>query len=244
MSEPAVVRHYRAGMSVEALASSWARGEQAPDGAVVVLDNEISGRLRGGEPWTVGGTDGLMFAMVSRPDINPLQESLLWLPASLAAADALVAVTETDHAVLWPDRVINRQEEARRCAVNVSVQLGPGRVEHAIFAVRLDLRRLPEEALDQGALQQPAFVSTYVESARRYVELLSSDPDELLAEYAGRCAQMSERVRVKLLPRGEARGRVAGIDRDGFLVLESPTGMLERIAPASLHSIEKVLANP
>ena len=229
-------------MSVEALASSWARGEQAPDGAVVVVDNEISGRLRGGEPWTVGGADGLMFAMVSRPDIDPLQEALLWLPASMAAADALVAVTGTDHAVLWPDRVISGHDETRRCAVNVAVQLGPGRVTHAIFAVRLDLRDVSERELAPITLD--AFVPTYVESARRYVDLLSSDPDELLTRYAGRSAQMGERVRVKLAPRGESRGRVTGVDRDGFLVLESPTGMVERIAPASLQSIENVPANP
>lgn len=241
MSESAVVRRYAVGMSVEALASSWARQEQAPDGAVVVLDNEVSGRLRGGERWTLGGDDGFMMAMVSRPDIDPLQEALLWLPASLAAADCLAAFTGTDHVVLWPDRVVSQDQEGRRCAVNVVVQLGPGRVEHAVFATRFDLRHLSNPEREQ--LDVDAFASRYVAAAQGYVVLLSNDTETLLAEYADRCAQMSERVRVELLPRGEARGNVAAVDRDGFLVLESPTGMLERVAPASLRSIEIVPSN-
>lgn len=225
-------------MSIEAMASAWARGEQAPDGAVVVLDNEISGRLRGGEPWTLGGAEGLMLAMVARPDMDPMQEALLWLPASLAAADALTSITTTDHVVLWPDRVAESAAAERRCAVNVLVQLGPGRVEHAIFAIRIDLRGMVQDQLDR--MDVDSLIPSWVASARRYVDLLADDPDALLTEYADRCAQMGERVRVELLPRGDARGRVAGVDRDGFLVLESPTGMLERVAPASLRSIEIV----
>jgi len=53
---------------------------------------------------------------------------------------------------------------------------------------------------------------------------------------------MDELVLAKLLPRGEARGRSTAVDSDGFLVLESTTGMLERIAPASLRTLD--LANP
>lgn len=225
-------------MSVDALASSWARAEQGPDGAVVLLDNEISGRLRGGEPWTLGGPDGLMMAMVARPEMNPLHEALLWLPASLAAADALAETTNAELGVWWPDRVTERSASEPRCAVNVIVQLGPGRVEHTIFAVRVDLRAGLHG--DRVRIDVDLFIRTFVASARRHIHHLSNEPDVLLSDHAERCAQMGERVRVALLPRGEARGRVAAVDRDGFLVLESPTGMLERIAPASLRSIEMV----
>ncbi len=225
-------------MSVDALASSWARAEGAPDGAVVVLDNEISGRVRGGEPWTLGGPDGFMMAMVARPVMDPLDEALLWLAASLAAADASAAATGADLRLLWPDRAIDPTTAALRCAVNVVVQLGPGRVEHAIFAVRVDLRCGPSG--DPVRLDPDSFVPAYVTSARRYVQQLSSAPESLRANYAERCAQIGERVRVELLPRGEVRGRVTAVDQDGFCVLESPTGMLERIAPGSLRSIEFV----
>ena len=230
------MRRYAVGMSVDALASAWARQESAPDGAAVVVGNEVSGRLRGGEPWVLGGDDAAQFAMVVRPGLDPLQEALLWLPASLAAADALGALGRDETGVLWPDAAFGRSSGAPECRVNVLVQLGPGRIEHAIFAVRIDLREIIPP--DDREAAEAILLSTYVAAAQRHVQLLGTDPEELLAGYADRCAQMNERVRVQLLPRGEARGRVAAVDADGFLVLETPTGMLERIAPATLRSIE------
>ncbi len=237
-----VVRHYPVGMSVEALASAWVRQEQAPHGAVVVLDNEVSGRLRGGEPWTVGGDDGLMLAMVARPDLDPMKEALLWLPASMAAADSLTTATGREQGVLWPDRVVDRETGAPWCSINVVVQLGPGRVDHAVFSMRLDLRAGSETGgggtRPGDGVDREVVIERYVSSARTHLLALQDDPAGLLSEYTDRCQQMDRRVRVELLPRGEARGRVAAIDADGFLVLESPTGMLERVAPASLRSIE------
>ena len=219
-------------MSVEALASAWARTENAPDGSIVVADTEISGRLRGGTPWQPGDDDALLMAMVIRPAIDPLQEALLWLVASLGAADALVEATGEAHELIWPDTVTDVGGDAARSAVNVTVQLGPGRVEHAVLAVRTRLGGL-EASKDQllSSLEQQ------LQAATRMVE---RDALGVLEAFNDRCSLMNRRALVSLMPRGEARGRVTAVDKDGFLVLESSTGMLERIAPASLRSIALV----
>ena len=226
-------RRYDVAMSVEALASAWARTENAPDGAIVVADSEISGRLRGGTPWRPTGDNALIMAMVIRPSIDPLQEALLWLVGSLGAAEALTGATGTVHTAVWPDTVVRRGgEDAASASVNVALQLGPGRVDHAVLAVRADL-----DGLDGGKDQLLASLEEKLLAATR---LLESDFLALLDEFNDQCAAISRRALVSLLPRGEARGRVTAVDKDGFLVLESSTGMLERIAPASLRSLELV----
>ena len=219
-------------MSVEALASAWARTENAPDGSIVVVDSEISGRLRGGTPWRVDSDDVLIMAMVIRPAIDPLQEALLWLVASLGTANALSEVTDKGHTVTWPDTVIRSDGGAVQSVVNVTTQLGPGRIEHAVLAVRTHLGGLDasQERL-LGSLEQQLQATT---------RLIERDSLALLEAFNDRCSVMNRRARVSLLPRGEARGRVTAVDNDGFLVLESSTGMLERIAPASLRSLELV----
>jgi BirA family biotin operon repressor/biotin-[acetyl-CoA-carboxylase] ligase len=217
-------------MSVEALASAWARTENAADGSVVVADSEISGRLRGGTPWRAASGDVLIMAMVIRPTIDPLQEALLWLVASLGTANALADVTNNEHTVRWPDTVIRSDSDAVQSLVNVTTQLGPGRVEHAVLAVRTHL-----DGLDATKDELLASLEQQLQEATR---LLESDSLALLEMFNDRCSVMNKRARVSLLPRGEARGRVTAVDKDGFLVLESSTGMLERIAPASLRSLE------
>ena len=219
-------------MSVEALASAWARTDDAPDGAVVVIGSEISGRLRGGIPWRLAGDDALMMAMVVRPALNPLQEPLLWLVATLAAADALVDVSGEEHGVIWPDSVVSLRGENLRSSINVIVQLGPGRIEHAVLAVRTSL-----DGLTADKKQLLEALEHRLSSATRLVE---SDALVMLETFNDRCSIINRQARVSLLPRGEARGRVAAVDPDGFIVLESPTGMLERIAPAALRSLELI----
>lgn len=238
MSKPEQ-RSYDVAMSVEALASAWARTEAAPAGSVVVADTEVSGRLRGGVPWTLGGADALSMAIVVRPNIAPMQEALLWTVAALAAAEALTDASGTEHGPLWPDRIVGSLRDEPTCFVNVVVQLRPGAIDHAIVSLRADLRALQLKASGSGRL---ALVSTMSEALRKTIERLEQDPAGLLAAFNNRCLLMDELVLAKLLPRGEARGRSTAVDSDGFLVLESTTGMLERIAPASLRTLD--LANP
>lgn len=226
------IRRYQVGMSIEALASAWARTEAAPNGSVVVVDREISGRLRGGRPWRMADDEALMMAIVIRPAMSPLQEALLWLVASLATADALTETVGQEFSVVWPDVVVGHDEDSARSRVNVIVQLGPGRIEHAVLAVRTRLAGLEatkEQLLD--SLQENLLAMTL---------RVETDAPDMLETFNDRCSIMSQRACVSLLPRGEARGRIVAVDTDGFLVLESSTGMLERIAPASFRSLEVV----
>lgn len=224
-------------MSVEALASAWARTEGAPAGSVVVAEREVSGRLRGGVPWTLGGPDALSMAVVVRPNIAPMQEALLWTASALGAAEALTSATGTEQGVVWPDRIAASAVASaeRPCFVNVLVQLRPGAIDHATVSIRADLQALGIEGTEST---RAALIGTMAEAVKASIELLEDDPAGLLAKFSERCLVMGERVHVKLLPRGDARGRVTAVDNDGFLVLESGTGMLERVAPASLRSLD------
>ena len=238
MNEPEQ-RSYEVAMSVEALAAAWARTEGASAGSVVVAEREVSGRLRGGVPWTLGGVDALSMAIVVRPDIAPMQEALLWTAAALAVAEALTTATGTEHGVVRPDRVAASATAEHACFLNVLVQLRPGAIDHAAVSIRADLRRL---GIDANESARTALIAALSGTVKTSIELLEQDPVGLLATFSDRCLIMDESVHVKLLPRGEARGRVTAVDSDGFLVLESSTGMLERIAPASLRSLD--LAEP
>ena len=122
------------------------------------------------------------------------------------------------------------------CFVNVVTQLRPGVIDHATVSIRSDLREL---GVEDGP-GRDELVGALAVSIEAKVSLLENDPVELLANFSDRCLIMGETVQVKMLPRGEALGRVTAVDGDGFLVLESPTGMLERVAPASLRSLHVV----
>lgn len=227
------VRHRKIGLSVEAEASSWIGEGGALDGSVVALDTEIAGRGRLGEPWQADVGDALAVGVVVRPEVSIGDQGLLWLAALVAAADAVDTSTGPTSGLAWPDGVVAADGSGPVASVNVVTRLGPGRIDHAVLAVRFRL-----SPLDLGPTDRPVLVDRAADAVDGAVGLLDGDRTELLERTTDRLVHLGRRVRATLLPRGESRGEVTAIDPDGCLVLRSPTGMLERIPVDRVRGVE------
>ena len=86
----------------------------APDGHVVVADQQSSGRGAHGRDWaSPPGTD-LYFSIVARPKLEPSTMSLVTLAAGLGVRDAIGALLPgRPVAVKWPNDI---WIERRKCA--------------------------------------------------------------------------------------------------------------------------------
>lgn len=221
------IRRVPVAVSAEALMHQWARQESAPAGSALVVGAEISARLRGGVLWQT--SEALAAAVLARPaHLDPSDGDLVWLAASLGAARALDAAGGRQHLCEWPDTVLALG--SAEVAVNAVCALGPGRVDYAILIARLS----PVAAFDP-----PVDADGLVGELRAAARLLD-EPDELVAAYRKRCATVGCTAAVAMLPHGSARGTVRGIGSDGRLEVESPTGMVERIAVSSFSSLRKL----
>lgn len=234
-SSPRQIRHQSVAMSLEAIAGAWARTEAAPAGSVVIADEEIAGRVRGGTPWHGSAHDSYRLAMITRPTVAPPAGEALWLAASLAGARAAADVSGRAITLTWPDEVVAEGRSRPALTVNVTLQLGPGRIEHALVSLRCRFESLGIDPSIRSDLEHALIA--HVEAA---VGQLESDPTDLVAEYTDRSSLIGRRVKATLLPRGEARGTVAAFDGEGRLVLTSSTGMLEKVTPTGIRSLELI----
>ena len=220
------------GISVEQLAIAWARREGAPAGSTIVVGHEVSGRMRLGIPWQPPPGTSLACATVLRPALPPEAEDALWVVALVAAARATGARPG------WPDLLFDA--DGRQIgAVNLDVQLGPGRIDSAVVSLRVDVPGLPGSG-DGRARAPEAIVDAFVHHALRAASLAEDTLSAILDEYAGCSSLIGQVVRARLLPKGDARGRATAIDTQGRLVLESPSGMLERLAPATVLRVDRI----
>lgn len=227
----ALLRRFPIAVSVEALALAWARQEAGPATATVVVDAEISPRGLHGRLWDRPAERTLACAMVLRPPLTPDEADLVWLAGGLAATNAAATIGgEGGFAPLWPDSCVAVADEQTVGMVSASVQLGPGTVRSAVVCLRLDLDALGGER----ERDLPAVRAALAEAGRH----LDADPTAVVASYGARCHLTGRRVRAALLPRGEARGTVRGVDRTGRLTLESATGMVEQVGLHQLRSLE------
>ena len=116
---------------------------------------------------------------------------------------------------------------------------------HGAFVPPVDEAGLAEGLADSneprrhGAFASPVDDAVLVGELRAAARLLD-EPDELVDAYRGRCATVGCTAAVALLPHGAVRGTVRGIGADGRLEVESPTGLVERIAVSSFSSLRRL----
>jgi len=223
------IRHYQAAVSAEAVALAWARQEEAPSGATVVVDNEVSPRGHAGRLWCAPATDTLSMAVVLRPEFTVEDADAAWLVAGMLARKSISATSARSVSTWWPDRVVDSDDGAELAMTKAEVQLGPGRMRFAVVTFRFDLARL-------GVAREDLIDA--VDDARVDDSSVIDDAELVSRGYSERCALLRQKVRVLLLPKGETRGRVSGVDRSARLQIESSTGMVERIGIHSLRSLE------
>ncbi|HVM00998.1 MAG TPA: biotin--[acetyl-CoA-carboxylase] ligase [Egibacteraceae bacterium] len=225
------VQHYGVAVSAESLALGWARQHDAPEGALVVADVELSARGRRGQTWVSRAGRSLAFSVVLRPGLPPAGEGLLWLLASLAAAEGLEAVTDLDVRLKWPNDLLVGGRGIG--GIRIDAHLGPGSIESAVVTVRVNVG-LHED--DFPAELRGGVTSLAMEGAQRArSDVLAAVLDRLAAryeagvaslldDYRARCETIGTRVRALLMPTGEAVGLAADVDDHGALVLETPGG--------------------
>lgn len=229
------VRHYRMGVSGAALALAWARQENAPDGATVVVEREVSPLGRLGKMWSVPPESTLSIAVVMRPPLSVEEADATWLLAGVAAAEGAEAASGRKLATWWPDLVVDAETDEQVGALKVEIQLGPGKVRSAVASIRLDL-----EKLGLGIDGRDAVLEAVLAAFDRASATLGEGSAGVAAAYDGRCGLLGRRVKLRLLPKGETRGVARRVDRSARLELESATGMVQKVAIDNLRELEAV----
>lgn len=221
------LRHYPIALTTESLALAWARTEDAPEGATVVADQELTPRQRKGPPWIGFGSDGLYLSVVLRPGLPPEGEQLLWLLASLGAAEGIERLAGAPTTVKWPDDVLI---DGRKIAgVKVETQLGPARIVSSVVTLRInvnvDADTFPADLRERAssialAAGSKLAIGDALDATLKGIEARYDDDAEVLLEaYRERCETLGRSVRALLLPRGEAVGMASAIDRYGSLIV-------------------------
>lgn len=230
-----MVRHFPVAVSAEVMALSWANREDGPQGATVVVDHEIRPSGLHGRIWHTPSSETLACSMVLRPSLSVEGANAAWLVAALGAANGAAAASGRQLATWWPDSVIDTETREMVSAVRAEVQLGPGRVKSAVVTLRFDLPKLGLDVSRRDELLEA--VTAAIDQA---CEGFDDNAAGAAAAYEKRCALLGNRVKIRLLPKGETRGTAVRVDRAARLELESPSGMLEKITVDQVGALDVV----
>ena len=231
------VREFQVAISAGTQALAWARQEDAAQGATVVVDREISPLGFRARMWHAPAESTLACAVVLRPPVPAEEGDVAWLVGALGAAEGAEAVSGKELSTWWPDEVVDRATREPVVGAKAEVQLGPGRVRSAVVTLRFDMERL-----ELGPDRRDELLEAVMASVDRRAEALGDGDGAaaVAAAYEGRCGLLGERVRIRLLPKGEVRGVVGGIDRTARLELRSSKEVVERVTIDMVRDLEAV----
>lgn len=230
-------RHFETIDSTNDTARLWARDADAPapHGAVVSADQQTAGRGRQGRAWVSPGGKGVYLSMVWRPKIAPHHIGQLTIITALGAARAIEGLGAPPVDTKWPNDLLLHRKKIG--GILCEAEIKNGAVEFIVAGVGLNANFEHSDFPPR-----PVFPATSLlcETGRHWPvhELRTACIDALKtefsryqkgdwetqrAEFISRCAIIGEPVTVRDTVQ-EYSGIASGIDENGFLIVQTPTG--------------------
>ncbi len=197
----------------------------APEGTVVWSREQTGGRGRRGRHWA-SPVGNLYTSTILRPDCPAARAAELGFAAALAVADIVPAGREVR--VKWPNDVL--VDGGKIAGILLESAIGQtGQVQHVVagigvnvgFAPQLPEMRYPGSAL--GGSVEAALEKLTAALAARLAEWRREGFETVRAAWLAKAGPLGAEVDVKL-GEGLVRGRFAGLDREGALLLDTATG--------------------
>jgi BirA family transcriptional regulator, biotin operon repressor / biotin---[acetyl-CoA-carboxylase] ligase len=209
----------------------------APEGVVIVADEQTAGRGRRGHTWSSPPGAGLYLSLVLRPPLEDRGRAalpLLTLAAGVAVREALARVCDFDCQLKWPnDIMVGPRKLAGLLAEGIGIGTPAQRV---VLGVGINMRpaRHPDEVarratsieaeLGRPVGRGPLLEEVLVQLCRAYHALLDGQADDILRAWRAAAPSAQGAIVEWDGLSGHRRGTTAGIDSTGALLVDTPEG--------------------
>ncbi|MGI6368115.1 MAG: biotin--[acetyl-CoA-carboxylase] ligase [Anaerolineae bacterium] len=230
------VEYYTAIDSTNRRALEWA-AEGAPDGALVIAEEQTAGRGRLGRRWHAPACSALLFSLVLRPDMEPTQAQRLTMICSLGVLEAIEQVAGLQAQVKWPNDVVIDGRKAGGILTELAFQ--GHALRHSVVGiglnVNLDVSVLPDVLVPAASLMSAAggpisredlLSLTLAAIERRYLQMAQGWSPH--AEWREHLATLGTHVRAGT-PGDVLEGLAVDVDADGALLVLDDRGEQHRV---------------
>jgi BirA family transcriptional regulator, biotin operon repressor / biotin---[acetyl-CoA-carboxylase] ligase len=206
----------------------------APDGTLVLADEQTAGRGRLGRQWLAPPTSSLLLSLVLRPNLEPRQMQRLAMITSLAACQAIDSATRLTTSIKWPNdlQISGRKVGGMLCEAGLSGQ----HLDYVVVGLGINVNLNPA---DLGQILAPSTslsreLGHELERLPLLVAFLETLEDNYQRLRSGwlpyeawrnRLATLGQEVQVGL-PGQVIYGLAEDVDADGSLLVRQADGSL------------------
>ncbi|HWP86002.1 MAG TPA: biotin--[acetyl-CoA-carboxylase] ligase [Terriglobia bacterium] len=211
----------------------------APEGTLVVAEEQTAGRGRFGRHWHSERGAGLYFTLLLRPPLAPASAPALTLLAGVALAEAVQETAQLAVDLRWPNDVMIGEKKCAGILVEMTAE--PLRVTHILIGIGINVnhRRIPAELAGEATslfLQAGRVFSRLellISVLRRlehyYNRFLEHGPQEVVARFE-EISSYARGRRVRVSDGASAlSGMTEGLTPEGILLVRSDDGHVEKV---------------
>ena len=219
--------------------------EDAPEGTLVIAEEQTAGRGRLGRSWVSAPGVGLYFSIVLRPSMPAAQSAILTLAIGLGVARGIGEACGIQCDIRWPNDVLLTGKKCSGILVEMAAE--DERVRYAVAGVGINVNQaaMPAELADTATSLRIETGCEYVRevvldmvlrNSERYYEMfLERGPKPIVSAFS-RASSYARGKRVAIETGKEVIvGTTAGLDGAGVLLLEREDGSLEPILAGSVR---------
>lgn len=229
---------------------AYALGEAgAGEGLIVIADRQSAGKGRLGRTWVSPPGVNLYLSVLLRPPLPSYAAPQLTFLSALAVSRAIAAVTGLAPTHKWPNDVLIDGCKVAGLLNEMSAE--SDRIRFVVLGIGVNLNmtadqfpadlRTPATSLLLAGGQPVArarFARALLEQLDAlYAEYLRCGPAPILTAWEAHCDLVGKAVTVDEGGGPALRGTVAGLDRDGALLLTLANGSTERVLAGDVRQL-------
>jgi BirA family biotin operon repressor/biotin-[acetyl-CoA-carboxylase] ligase len=224
--------------------------EGAPEGTLIVAEEQTSGRGRRGRRWFSPSSEGIYTSIILRPSISPNEAPKLTLMASVAVAETLLSMTSLALSIKWPNDIIINGRKIAGILTEISTEME--RIDYVVIGVGINVntprKSLPSDIKDTATsvlmetgkpFPRIALLRAYLEWLEiYYTTFMTKGFEPVMKRWKHLAGMIGRNISVDLIDRIRT-GEVLDVDKDGFLILREQDGTLERIISGDVTLLNK-----
>jgi BirA family biotin operon repressor/biotin-[acetyl-CoA-carboxylase] ligase len=211
----------------------------APEGTLVLAEEQSAGRGRMGRRWVSPGHVNLLFSLLLRPHIHKDQVFVTTMILALATIEAIKSRTGLTSRIKWPNDIFAAGKKLGGILTEFSLRQED--IDYVVLGLGLNVNWSPHQTEGVSHLATSILAETGSRISRNewlvailrifeiyYREVLSGQIDDFYRTWNEASMIIGRNVEI-LSPKEKTHGRALRIDRSGALIIEDDAGKEQRI---------------
>jgi BirA family transcriptional regulator, biotin operon repressor / biotin---[acetyl-CoA-carboxylase] ligase len=211
-------------------AATLQKNDSAPEGTIIITDNQTSGKGQRGNTWESLANQNLTFSVLMKPSFLPVSEQfLLNMAVSLGILDYLKSI-QNGFLIKWPNDMYYQNSKTAGILIQNSVK--ESRIENSIVGIGLNVNQTSFKTVNATSLSlitgKTYSLETVLEALSlclewRYIQLKKGNVSVLKSDYLNNLLGFGEERLYKSV--NIFNGRIIGVTDTGLLQMETQSGL-------------------